>query len=301
MELSKLLVIIEPDSETQPALEKAKSLARLADCEIELLLTEFTTYLEDGFFFDPEQAKQMRYDLADRRMADLEALAQPLREQGLEVSCSVAWGNPPYMETLSRIKQLNPSMVLKTTRHHSKVSRMFLTHEDWELVRYSPVPLLLVKERHWEDAPRILVAVDPYHINDKPAALENKMITAARAFANETGGDVHLFHSAWVSPLAGSYPLAPNIEKEETVLHDMAAANGVDGNNVHWSLDRVDESLPEVVDELGVNILVMGAISRSKIDRLLLGSTAEKIIDSVECDILILKPDEMPSLNTILV
>ena len=55
------------------------------------------------------------------------------------------------------------------------------------------------------------------------------------------------------------------------------------------------------MNELGVNILVMGAISRSKIDRLLLGSTAEKIIDAVECDILILKPDEMPSLNTVLV
>ena len=301
MELTKLLVLIEPDSETQPALEKAKSLARLADCEIELLLTEFTTYLEDGFFFDPEQAKQMRYDLADRRMGDLEALAQPLREQGLEVSCSVAWGNPPYMETLSRIKQLQPSMVLKTTRHHSKVSRMFLTHEDWELVRYSPAPLLLVKEKHWEDNPTILVAVDPYHINDKPAALENKLITAANAFANETDGDVHLFHSAWVSPLAGSYPLAPNVQKEETVLHEMAAANGVDGNNVHWSLDRVEESLPEAVNELGVNILVMGAVSRSKLDRFLLGSTAEKIIDSVECDVLILKPDEMPSLNTILI
>jgi universal stress protein E len=63
----------------------------------------------------------------------------------------------------------------------------------------------------------------------------------------------------------------------------------------------VDQSLPDTVNELGVNILVMGAISRSKIDRLLLGSTAEKIIDAVECDILILKPDEMPSLNTVLV
>lgn len=300
MELSKLLVIIEPESESQPALEKAQFLAQMAGCEVELVLSEFTTYLEDGFFFDPEQAKQMRYDLADRRMAELEALADPLRDKGLAVSCSVAWGNPPYLETLSRIEQSQPSLVLKTTRPHNRLSRMLLSHEDWQLVRYSPAPLLLVKEKPWQAHPEIVVAVDPFHINDKPATLESKLIAAANAFANETAGSVHLFHSAWISPLAGSYPLSPDVEREQKVLEEMAASNGVKQENVHWSLERVEESLPAAIEDLGANLLVMGAVSRSQLDRVLLGSTAEKIIDSVECDVLVLKPEQMPAISSLL-
>jgi universal stress protein E len=35
----------------------------------------------------------------------------------------------------------------------------------------------------------------------------------------------------------------------------------------------------------------MGAVSRSGLKRLLNGSTAERVIDEVSCDVLIVKPD----------
>jgi universal stress protein E len=90
LELNKVTVVIEPDADEQPALGKAKQVAKLADCELELLLAEYNSYLEDGYYFDPAQAQKLRYEHGDRRMEELEALADPLREQGLEVSCTTA-------------------------------------------------------------------------------------------------------------------------------------------------------------------------------------------------------------------
>ena len=35
----------------------------------------------------------------------------------------------------------------------------------------------------------------------------------------------------------------------------------------------------------------MGAVSRSRMDRILIGNTAEKVLDKLECDVLVIKPD----------
>ena len=42
---------------------------------------------------------------------------------------------------------------------------------------------------------------------------------------------------------------------------------------------------------LGVSLLVLGAISRSRVESALIGHTAERLLDDVPCDMLIIKPD----------
>lgn len=45
----------------------------------------------------------------------------------------------------------------------------------------------------------------------------------------------------------------------------------------------------EVIESNEIGIVVAGAISRSWLDRLLVGSTAEALPDAVSCDLLLLK------------
>lgn len=301
LELNKVTVVIEPDADEQPALHKAKQVAKLADCELELLLAEYNSYLEDGYYFDPVQAQKLRYEHGDRRMEELQALADSLREQGLEVSCTTAWGNPPHLEIVSRIKESKPGLVIKSTRHHSNVARLLLSNEDWELVRYCPVPLLLVKSQDWSREPVFVAAVDPDHQHDKPAALDNKLIATAQTMARLAEGSVHLYHSSWVPPLSGVYPLVTDADAENQKLSELAERFEVSPDNCHWSNEEISHGLPTQVQELGASVVVMGAVSRSRLDRLLVGNTAERVMDNLECDVLVVKPVKMPALNQILV
>ncbi|MDA1371376.1 MAG: universal stress protein [Proteobacteria bacterium] len=300
LELSKILVIIEPDSDEQPALEKAKQLAQYADSELELMIADYNAYLEDGYYFDPVQAQKLRYEHGDQRIKELEELAAPLRAQGLEVSVSTAWGNPPYGEVVARIKDMKPSLVIKSTRHHSKVSRLLLSNDDWELVRYCPAPLLLVKSQLWEANPVFIASVDPDHVHDKPASLDNEIVSSALALAAISAGDVHLIHSAWVPPLSGVYPLLADAEKEDAKLANLAKKHAVRESNCHWTNTDITHALPGLAADLKASCVVMGAVSRSRIDRILIGNTAEKVLDRLECDVLVIKPDQMPALNKIL-
>lgn len=294
LESGRVLAVVEPDEEAQPALDRAVRLAESAGRGLDLILADYSPYLESGFYFDPVQAEKLRREHGEARLGELEALARPLRERGLETACAVAWGNPPWAEIVGRAESGAPALVVKTTRHHSRISRLLLSNADWELVRHCPAPLLLVKERDWDAAPVFLAAVDPDHMHDKPASLDARIIACARSLAAVAGGEAHLFHSAWVPPLAGVYPLLADADEESRKLKDLAEAGGIDPSRCHWTDRGVVEALPESARTLGASAVVMGAVSRSRLDRALIGNTAEKVLDRIECDVLVVKPERRP-------
>jgi len=51
-----------------------------------------------------------------------------------------------------------------------------------------------------------------------------------------------------------------------------------------------EAAIPETAKETHAAIVVMGAISRSGLKRLFIGNTAERVLDLLPCDILIVKP-----------
>jgi universal stress protein E len=55
------------------------------------------------------------------------------------------------------------------------------------------------------------------------------------------------------------------------------------------------DAIPELVRKLGCDIVVMGAISRSGMKRVVIGNTAERLLDDLPCDLLIVKPPSFVS------
>jgi universal stress protein E len=50
------------------------------------------------------------------------------------------------------------------------------------------------------------------------------------------------------------------------------------------------EAIPDAAKSEKASIVVMGAISRSGFKRLVIGNTAEAVLDALPCDILVIKP-----------
>ena len=67
--------------------------------------------------------------------------------------------------------------------------------------------------------------------------------------------------------------------------------NDIDPAHCHWTDVVINETLPALVEEVDAAVVVMGAISRSAIDRVFVGSTAERLLDELMCDVLVVKPD----------
>ena len=60
--------------------------------------------------------------------------------------------------------------------------------------------------------------------------------------------------------------------------------------STHLIESPVDEALPEIAEKEGAWVIVMGAISRGGLERVFIGSTAERVLDRLPCDVWIVKP-----------
>jgi nucleotide-binding universal stress UspA family protein len=48
--------------------------------------------------------------------------------------------------------------------------------------------------------------------------------------------------------------------------------------------------IPAVARRTGAELVVMGAVSRSGLRRVFIGSTAERVLDALPCDVLVIRP-----------
>lgn len=301
MNIQHMLVVIDPNSEDeQPDLRRAKTLAaHFPGARITLFLCDYNAALDGGILFDTRGLEQARESLTHHHSQHLEKLARPLRQQGISVDVQAVWGKRLDRHVLRAVQEHKPDLVLKTTHHRSPLKRLLLTNSDWQLIRHCEVPLWLVK-RADDELGDICASVDPLHEADKPAALDLKLIATARSLSESVKGRMHIAHCynplprtlAFDASIVVDYDsYAGDIRKRHgEALEKLADENDIAPSSRHLLTGYPEEAIPEFVEKQGINLLVMGAISRSRIDTALLGHTAERLLDDCPCDVLIIKP-----------
>jgi universal stress protein E len=286
-----VVALIDLNDEYQGVIDKAALLAKANKAKLELVCIDYSSYMEDGHYFDPIQAAELRLQMLEEHRLKLDGIAATLEGDDLKVSTYAAWGHPVYKALNEHIKHPETTLVVRSTKHHNKIARLFLSNEDWDLIRYCASTLLLVKGQAWSKEPVFVTAIDPNHANDKPAALDVKLVACSQLLAGSCGGSVHLYHSDSVPPFMGVYTLIMSEADKSAQLAEFGNRAGIDKKHCHWTDTPIENSLPKLLDELDASAVVMGAISRSGLDRVLIGSTAERLLDLIEKDLLIVKPD----------
>lgn len=300
MELHQLLVVIDPTSgDSQPSLERAAWLAKRSNSAIELLLCEYNSALDGGYFFDGPAQKKARDSLLQNRTKWLEKLAQPLRDNGISVTTEARWGKPLHTMILQRISELKPDMVLRDATTHNLLQRLFFNNTSWQLIRQCPVPLWLVREGEWKGE-RICAAVDPVHSADTEALLDHKLVKSTLYLAQTLDMQADYMHSyaplprtmVFDSELVAAYDqYAERSAKQHRDAFEKLMVNyPVEKANRHLLEGFPEEVIPSFVEERGVDLLVMGAISRSNLENALIGNTAERVLEAVQTDLLVIKP-----------
>jgi universal stress protein E len=224
----------------------------------------------------------------------------------VKVSCTASWDHPPHEAIVRHALDTRSDLVIASTRHHGPGVRLLLRNTDWELIRHCPVPLLLVKTSRPYVKPAIIAAVDPFHT--RPADLDARLLTSGARFARLLRGRLHVFHSYMplvnVATLSmGAAPLVtlpPEIEETHgrqiaRVIDKLAESAGVSRSCRHIHMGDVAGELRAAVRAAGAGLVVMGAVSRSGLARFFIGNTAERVLDQLDCDVLVVKPHTFKS------
>jgi universal stress protein E len=300
-----IVAIVEPDVHPAEVVARAAWLATIAKCDLELLLADPDIgALREGFFVSNE-AREIADKISAAQQEMIEELGAIAEDAGVKVTTAVLDERPIADAIIERALQNRPRFVVKGTHYHSAAERAIFVDTDWQLVRACPAPLWLVKQQEIPAEPRIVAAVDPTHSHDKPAALDKIIVEAASALASATGGEVHLLHTYHRLTGVGREAtrtfkpielpldaLSQKIQAEHRERLDaLAAAHGIDAEHTHQLPGDSKEILPMFARAEGANLVVMGALARWGLKRAVIGSTAEKVLDHLPCDILIVRPE----------
>jgi universal stress protein E len=311
-EIGIILADVDPSAAEHLAVDRAHQVAKASGASVHLLLSVCQESLAEGALIGNETIDEARQEYLGRLEDWLETRAAELARDGIDVTTEVAGHAPRLESVLARSAELSADLVIRAARKHSRIDRLLFGVTDWELVRRAPHPVWIVKTA--VDTGRginVLAAVDPAHPGEQKAGLDRKLLVTADTIARLFAGTLHVFHAfnpgASIAPvaaagqhaalpmLAAGGELIPELLKQrEHQLHKLADPHGIPADRVHLVEADTETALLETVQRQGIDLVVAGAVARGRLERLLIGSTAERILDAVHCDVLVVKPDGFP-------
>jgi len=271
-----IAVVVDPLEKAHPGLKKAVALAFAAGARLTLL----STFVLPQPMVDVGRisAKEIvRAAIRDRHQK-LERLAAGLRRRGLKVKSVVEWDYPQHEALVRYVLASRPDVLIAESGRHGRIARWILSNTDWELIRSCPCPLWLVRSDTPPRKPAVLVAVDPGHADARRSRLDSRLLGAAQSLVGYFGGTLAVVHA----DQAGDSQL--------DAVERLAKRYGVPPARRFVIPGTTTKVLPEVAGMAKADILLLGAVSRSRLEKPFIGTTAERVIDRVECDLFIVKP-----------
>lgn len=299
--ISRILVAIKnPWARALPAAEKATQLARALGADVQLFHALTEPMLVD--VREVHNLANLERIRRERVLTQLKSVAKRLGK-GVTVTVEAQWDYPAHEALIRAAHQFKASLIVAELHPASHRMRWLLRYTDFELLRLSPVPVLLVKTHEPYARPKVLAALDPSHARAKPAGLDAQILHYGAPVARALRGTLHAVYAHNSLPTAPVGPGAPPARAADLARAAQSRARAALDRTVRSAVARTRrhiiaghpvDAIDDVAREIGAGIIVMGAISRSGPRRLVIGNTAEKLLDRLTCDVLVVKPLEFP-------
>lgn len=307
-----ILYINEPTVDQASAVARAVSLAEKNQADLTFIDVIPPQVVTAGIGLPPGGpiSENLRTAVESDHHQTLESMVQPFRER-LQIRLNVLVGKT-YLEAIRTVLKNGHDLLIKTAENPSWTHRLFGS-DDLHLLRKCPCPVWLMKPSEKLNYGSILAAVDFDLMAPSPSEndLNRKILELAASLALSNSASLHIAH-AW-DALAEKTMLSrggmspeglDNYVEREHELHRnelYRLAEQLRGWISKEAYDYLSPGfhLPEgpakkvivpLAAELRADIVVMGTVARTGISGLIIGNTAEAILDQLACSVLAIKP-----------
>jgi nucleotide-binding universal stress UspA family protein len=296
-----IFLVLNPEVEVTATVDKAVSLARQNNARM-TLFSVVEKHPELRRYPEKPPLDVMREITAERREW-LERQLQPIREQGVDALAIVVAGIP-FLEIIHQVLREQHDLVITTAEEKKGLRTRVFGTTSMHLMRKCPCPVWVVKRAQTRPYARILAAVDPSLYDPKRDSLNPLILQLAGSMARKEAAELHIVHvwylfgEHYVRSRGMTGKHLQEAKAQEKLQHKQrfdTLLGRVDVTDLKPRLHLVegdpDERIPELVMEQGIDLLVMGSVCRTGIAGLLIGNTAEEVLNQVDCSVLTLKPE----------
>jgi nucleotide-binding universal stress UspA family protein len=294
--LSSVLVDVDAAATEHPALTHARDLA--ARCGARLKIVDVLPLV-------PPSARHfvtadLEQELVAHRTERLQSLGAAVH--GVDVATELLRGRPATALVQEVLAAGHGLLVRSHGRDLAESPRQYGA-VDMELLRSCPCPVWLIARRPARHTPwRLAAAINPDSDDAAEQQLNETVLEWALMLKDVTGADLTLLH-AWAA--FGASVLRSHVPEHEFVEYIEAARRTAEEamrafTRAHAErLDRVDvqllqgepeDAISHFIDENGIDLVVMGTVARSGIRGLVMGNTAERVLQRLRGSVLAVKP-----------
>ena len=239
----------------------------------------------------------MKQKLEEEAMEKIKAML-PEELLGSEDIVPIVRFGKPFLEIIKVAKDKDVDLMAIGTHGRAGVDRVILGSVAERVVRKAGCPVMVIRGKKYVGFKRIIVPIDFSDCSRK--ALEYAAATARAHKSKLT--ILHVYEESFVEPYvnaANSEEEANEIIKEiervnETKYDEFLKTVDLSGVEYEKLLKKgiPETDIVEIAMEQQANLIVMGTHGRSGIKHILIGSTAEEVVRTVHCDIIIVKPEK---------
>lgn len=259
---------------------------------------------------DPSWVADPLARLRSERLAALEAATRGFAER-VPIACKVLVGLP-FIEIVRAVLREGHDLVLKEAEDPGFLPRLFGS-DDMHLLRKCPCPVWLTKPGGSANYGTILASVD-LDIEGAPpeaAELNRRILALASSLAVSDFAALHVLH-VWDVPGEGmirSWSEDPDLsalhyvegERQrrelgmERIKQQLGEVLGEEAfaylsPQFHLVQGTPQEAIPAMAIQLQADLVVMGTVGRTGISGLIIGNTAEAVLEQLQCAVLAVKP-----------
>ncbi len=270
MEFGRLFCIIDPTTQHQQSLDRAALIAQRNRTSVHAFLCFSPAPIVPSF-------DEAEYHRAERQRHELwlNHLVFPLRQAGAEVTTEVVCTDDWRRTLASAVGATDADLVIKSTRPHSRLQRRFMTTSDWLVLRDARCPVVFAKQRSVAAVKTVLAAVNLGAKDDAHQRLTDSVIAAASEIATAIDAEMHAVN-AYSSSRNRVHP------------PDLAKRAGIVRSRAHVGDATPEELIAEIASRVAADLVVIGSVGRKGLTGAVVGNTAERILDTVDADVLVL-------------
>lgn len=286
----RILLVASPLMRRTPAFERASWLAQTTGAELRISLTDYEPGIAKAIRLHPDEGAALRENYLLRRRLWLDEEADKLRACDIKVSTRIHWAKHLKDPLLAETSEWQADLVVKDVRHEALLQRILLRPLDWQLLRECPVPLLLVGTRATVAPRRVFAAIDVSGDHARQHEFNRQIIRQAQTLAGDSGAELHLMY-VFALPAAVAGDLANGIYDGllQTDRHSFDALKsefGIADEKAHFIVGDPVGQLVDCASRLSADIIVLGVSQHPWVERLVLGTTAEGLLERCPCDVL---------------
>lgn len=310
MKFSNILLVLDPGVGNELALERAIQLARNLNAKLTVCDVVDSIPTDYRRLVTAITPRELAASVVAKKRERIEGLLGTVDSDGVSIDTEILTGKA-HTEIARLVRDGRYDLVIKPIAEQRVMRTRTVSRENRELIKHSPCPVWLVNVADLSDDGCIIAALDMPGKDENGAQLNEEILHTARSIALATFRPLHVVH-AWTLAGEGHLRARGTVETIREVDR-MVAAEGAkrmawlrstvystESDSAEIATDylapvlhaingKASRVLPDLAQQLGAGLIVMGTAARSGLSGMLIGNTSEAVMVRSDSSLLVIK------------